>query len=224
VTPAPFIRRVGRTLKTRWLIVDEGRRKNHDDYAERTQAYLGPVAKASGLDLKKIQRLADHLLDENQYESLLELQYKARSHDRPEIRYRVSSTKYELLKKLSVGQKCTAMLIMALSDGTMPIVIDQPEDSLDIRSIWEDMCLKLRSGKDGRQFVFTTHNSSLAVASDTDKYLVLEADATSGHVVFAGAIDTERIREQIVEYLEGGVHTYKSKYLKYNIPKKRLYS
>jgi len=116
------------------------------------------------------------------------------------------------------------MLIMALSDGTMPIVIDQPEDSLDIRSIWEDMCAKLRTGKEGRQFVFTTHSSSLAVASDTDKYIVLEADATVGKVVFTGAIDTEAVREQVIEYLEGGVPTYRSKYLKYNIPKEKLFS
>lgn len=86
------------------------------------------------------------------------------------------------------------------------------------------MCLKLRGGKDARQFVFTTHSASLAVASDTDKYLVLEADAVSGKVVYTGAIDTEVVRQQIIEYLEGGVPTYRSKYLKYNIPRQKLYS
>jgi hypothetical protein len=194
------------------------------DSVDRSQVYLNPIAKATDVDSRKIQRLADHLLDVYEYETLLELQYKARPQDRPEIRYRVSSTKYELLKKLSVGQKCTAMLIMALSDGTMPIIIDQPEDSLDIRSIWEDMCSKLRSGKDSRQFVFTTHSSSLAVASDTDKYLVLQADAVSSEVVFAGAIDSESVRQQVIEYLEGGVATYRAKYLKYNIPPQKLFS
>jgi ABC-type cobalamin/Fe3+-siderophores transport system ATPase subunit len=116
------------------------------------------------------------------------------------------------------------MLIIALSDGTMPIVIDQPEDSLDIRSIWEDMCLKLRAGKESRQFIFTTHNSSLAVASDTDKYLVLEGDAASGKVVFSGAIDSEPVRKQVIEYLEGGLSTYRAKYLKYNIPPRKLFT
>jgi len=94
----------------------------------------------------------------------------------------------------------------------------------DIRTIWEDMCAKLRLGKDGRQFVFTTHSSSLAVASDTDKFIVMEADAVLGKVVFCGAIDTEAVREQVIEYLEGGIPTYKSKYLKYNIPRRRLFS
>jgi PHP family Zn ribbon phosphoesterase len=194
------------------------------DSAERKQLHLVPISKATGVDIKNITKLAEHLLAESSYEKLLELQYRARPQDRPDIRYRVSSGRYEPLKRLSVGQKCTAMLMMALSDGTMPIVIDQPEDSLDIRSIWDDMCSKLRAGKDHRQFVFTTHNSSLAVASDTDKYTVLEADATSGRVVFSGAIDSEPVRKQVIEYLEGGVATYRAKYLKYNIPQQKLFS
>lgn len=138
--------------------------------------------------------------------------------------YRLADGKFELLKNLSIGQKCTAMLIMTLSDGSLPVVIDQPEDSLDIRSIWEDMCAKLRTGKEGRQFIFTTHNSSLAVASDTDKYTVLESGAVHGKVVFSGAIDTEEVRQQVIEYLEGGIPTYRSKYLKYNIPREKLFS
>lgn len=185
---------------------------------------LKPIVEKTGVAADKIQRLATHLLTANQYEQLLELQYKARPQDRPEIRYRMSNGRFELLKNLSIGQKCTAMLIMALSDGTMPVVIDQPEDSLDIRSIWEDMCAKLRIGKEGRQFIFTTHSSSLAVASDTDKYIVMEADAIAGKVVFCGAIDTEEVREQVIEYLEGGIPTYRSKYLKYNIPRRKLFS
>jgi PHP family Zn ribbon phosphoesterase len=192
--------------------------------SSKNNHHLKPIAEKTGLGMDKIEKLASHLLASNEYEGLLELQYKARPQDRPEIRYRVANGRFELLKDLSIGQKCTAMLIMTLSDGTMPVVVDQPEDSLDIRSIWEDMCAKLRTGKDGRQFVFTTHSSSLAVASDTDKFIVLEADATSGKVVFCGAIDTEAVREQVIEYLEGGIPTYRSKYLKYNIPRRKLFS
>jgi hypothetical protein len=52
----------------------------------------------------------------------------------------------------------------------------------------------------------------------------MEADANAGRVVFCGAIDTEKVREQVIEYLEGGVPTYRSKYLKYNIPRRKLFS
>lgn len=104
----------------------------------------------------------------------------------------------------------------------MPVVIDQPEDSLDIRAIWEDMCSKLRKGKEERQFVFTTHNSSVAVASDSDKFIILVATADKGEVIFSGAIDSAIVREEVIRYLEGGIEPYKLKYHKYNIPRKLI--
>ena len=107
--------------------------------------------------------------------------------------------------------------MMALCEGDTPIVVDQPEDSLDIRSIWDDMCLRLRRSKRERQFLFTTHNSSLAVASDSDKFVVLAADARHGDVVLAGAIDREDVREEVIRLLEGGTGTYFLKQRKYNI-------
>jgi hypothetical protein len=110
------------------------------------------------------------------------------------------------------------MLIMALSDGRFPIIIDQPEDSLDIRSVWDDMCMKIRKGKDNRQFIFTTHNSCLAVASDTDKYIIVEGDARTGKVVMCGALDIPEIKEEVLKYLEGGRSTYSTKAEKYNLP------
>lgn len=105
---------------------------------------------------------------------------------------------------------------MALCEGEAPIIVDQPEDSLDIRSIWDDMCQRLRLSKRGRQFVFTTHNSSLAVASDSDKFVVLAADAQHADVVLSGAIDSAEVRSEVIKLLEGGTSTYFLKQRKYN--------
>ena len=109
---------------------------------------------------------------------------------------------YAPLDQLSTGQKCTAFLVMTLCEGETPIIVDQPEDSLDIRSIWEDMCERLRLGKRSRQFLFTTHNSSLAVASDSDKFAVLAADGRRAEVVLSGAIDGAEVRKEVIELLE----------------------
>jgi ABC-type lipoprotein export system ATPase subunit len=161
--------------------------------------------------------LANYLLDVVELEDLLEMQYKAMPQDRPEIKYMLTDGSYAPLSSLSVGQKCTAMLIMTLSDGAMPIVIDQPEDSLDIKSIWTDVCMKLRTGKEKRQFIFTTHNSSLAVASDTDSFIVMEADANKGKVSLTGSMDHDPLGNEVMGYLEGGLVTYKRKYAKYDV-------
>ena len=185
-------------------------------------SFLEDRAKEANIDLHRMKTLADFLLGVIPYEESLALQYKAHPQDRPEILYNIGDGDYQPLAKVSVGQKCTAMLIIALSDGIMPIVIDQPEDSLDIRSIWDDMCLKLRAGKEKRQFIFTTHNSSLAVASDTDCYLILEGSASNGKVVHIGAMDHQPISDEVLKYLEGGPRTYDLKYSKYGRKKNFL--
>jgi ABC-type Na+ transport system ATPase subunit NatA len=178
---------------------------------------LEEVAKNAEIDAAAMRTLAEFLNNEYRYEDLLTLEYKALPQDRPEIRYNVGQNVFELVGRLSIGQKCTAMLIIALSEGVTPIVIDQPEDSLDIRSIWEDMCTKIRRGKERRQFIFTTHSSSLAVASDTDKFIILEGEATRGRVVYSGSMDHAPVNAEVVKYLEGGTETYRTKYDKYQL-------
>jgi len=193
------------------------------DELKDTNKYIKEIAQITDLPEEKVKNLADHLLNTKSYEELLLLQYKAIPQDRPEIKYNIGDNKkvnFVPLKNLSTGQKCTAMIILALSEGIMPIIIDQPEDSLDIRAIWDDMCSKLRSRKEVRQFIFTTHNASVAVASDTDKFMIMIASATKGEIILSGAIDNEDVRTEVIKYLEGGLTTYRLKYLKYNISKK----
>lgn len=188
---------------------------NYDHTRDATQ--LQNLATATGLTLDKVRVLADFLLGEQEYEQLLALAYTATPTDRPEIRFRRPDGSYAPLAELSTGQKATAFLVMTLCEGDTPIIVDQPEDSLDIRSIWDDMCVRLRRSKRSRQFIFTTHNSSLAVASDSDKFVVLKADARRAEVAMAGAIDGEHVRHHVIELLEGGEDTYFLKQRKYNV-------
>jgi DNA repair ATPase RecN len=169
------------------------------------------------LEFDKLQLLCDFLLSQIKFEDLMKLQYKARPQDRPEIKFQISENSYEHIRDISIGQKCTAMLIMCLSDGCFPIIIDQPEDSLDVRSVWDDMCTKIRRGKESRQFIFTTHNSCLAVASDTDKYTIIESTANSAIITKSGALDNQELKEEVIKYLEGGRITYSAKADKYGI-------
>ncbi|NIM92103.1 MAG: PHP domain-containing protein [Anaerolineales bacterium] len=183
--------------------------------ATKESKHLKGISEASLIGISRMKILADFLLSAIPFEELLSLQYRAQPQDRPKILYDIGDGDYQPLTSISVGQKCTAMLLMALSDGLMPIVIDQPEDSIDIRSVWDDMCTKLRTGKENRQFIFTTHNSSLAVASDTDCYLILEGDASHGRLVYLGSMDHDPLSEEVMKYLEGGKETYELKFDKY---------
>ena len=173
------------------------------------------IVEGKDISSDNIKLLFDFLIKQMKIEEILEISYAYMAEDVPEIQLEIEKGVYEDINKVSVGQKCTAMLVIALSQGNMPVIIDQPEDSLDLKSIWEDMCKKIRNYKDNRQFIFTTHNSSLAVASDTDKYIVINSNATKGEIVNTGALDTKETKENVVNYLEGKEDTYVRKYNKY---------
>ena len=162
-------------------------------------------------------RAIEKLWSHEGFEEVLALQHNCYPADVPSIRFRKEGGQYDELIELSVGQKCTALLIIALCDGTMPVVIDQPEDALDIISVWEDIAKKLRQGKDSRQFILTTHNSSVAVAADSDQFIVLKAGANYGKVEAAGAIDRPDVKKAVIDHLEGGDEPYKLRARKYNI-------
>ena len=162
-------------------------------------------------------RVVEKLWAVDDFTQVLALQHNCYPTDVPAIRFHKGGGIYGELNELSVGQKCTALLIIALCDGSMPVIIDQPEDALDIASIWEDVAKKLRRGKDGRQFILTTHNSSVAVGGDSDQFFVLKASANTGKIAFTGAIDGQDVRQSVIDHLEGGDEPYKLRSRKYNI-------
>lgn len=184
--------------------------------ARKARNELEIISEKSGLKIETVEKLVLHLLNNCTLESILELQYDSVPEDVPKIEYKVSGV-FKELNTLSVGQKATSLLLIALSEGSFPIMIDQPEDSLDLRTIWDDVCKKIRGAKDLRQFILTTHNSSVAVASDTDKFTIVVADATKGEILFSGSLNSPHIKKEVIDYVEGGINTYQLKKSNYNI-------
>jgi hypothetical protein len=175
------------------------------------------LADESGLTEAWAKKVIEKLWSFDDFTKVLALQHNCFPTDVPSIQFCKEGGVYDDLTELSGGQKCTALLIIALCDGTMPVVIDQPEDALDVISVWEDISKKLRRGKNSRQFILTTHNSSVAVASDTDQFIVMKAGATAGRIVASGAIDRPEVKKAVIDHLEGGEDPYILRSKKYNI-------
>jgi ABC-type multidrug transport system ATPase subunit len=172
---------------------------------------------AAGITEGKAESIIDVLLLPENLPKTLALQYESFPDDQIEILYRKQDGSYHPLSELSMGQKADALLMIALGDSQMPVIIDQPEDALDVSSIWDDVCQRLRASKHARQFIFTTHNSSVAVASDSDQYVIMDANATSGWMSKSGSIDQLEVKDRIIEHLEGGTRSYNLKRKKYNV-------
>lgn len=82
--------------------------------------------------------------------------------------------KKDRLGEMSTGKASFVilMLIIGLSKSKAPILIDQPEDNLDNRSITSDLVSYLRNKKLERQIIIVTHNANIVVNADAENVIV----------------------------------------------------
>lgn len=125
--------------------------------------------------------------------------------------------KYQNTKNLSIGQKCTAILTLILLESSNPLLIDQPEDDIDQRFIFNDIVQKLRKEKERRQFIIATHNANIPVLGDAELICVLSADAEHGYLEEGhyGSIDDKNLKKPVEEILEGGREAFQLRRDKY---------
>ncbi len=178
---------------------------------------IDALAKRTGLARLNAEKLINVLNSAENLSEVLALSHSVHPEDIPSIQFKKEDGKYYPIAEVSTGQKCTALLIIALSEGTRPIVIDQPEDSLDTTSVYEDIVMQLRGGKEKRQFILTTHNASVGVASDSDNFIVLKSTSSRGKIDCFGAIDRDKVKKEVIQHLEGGPLPYNLRYKKYLI-------
>jgi len=126
-------------------------------------------------------------------------------------------------KDMTGGQKAIALLelIFRFDDEKYPILIDQPEDDLDVGGIASDLVNFITSEKQDRQIIIVTHNASLVICADTENVIVSNIkSAGSSKYDFSyaiGSIENPDRRSDIIEVLEGGESALKKRMLKLNI-------
>lgn len=82
--------------------------------------------------------------------------------------------KNDRLGEMSTGKASFVilMLIIGMSKSKAPILIDQPEDNLDNRSITTDLVNYLKNKKLERQIIVVTHNANIVVNADAENVIV----------------------------------------------------
>lgn len=128
---------------------------------------------------------------------------------------------YRALDRLSPGQRSTAILMLIMQESRDPLLIDQPEDDLDNRFIYDDVVRRLRRAKVARQFLIATHNANIPVLGDAEQIVALDAKEQHGpvtsYVRARGSIDTHDVREAAEQILEGGREAFALRQAKYGI-------
>ena len=156
------------------------------------------------------------------------------------IHYIVSSGS-DTIEQMSPGKKALVLLelLINLEENKCPILIDQPEDDLDNRSIYYDLVQFIRKKKLDRQIIVVTHNANIVLGADTEEVIVANQnghDTPNAHYRFeyrSGAIENDivekdpsgnslpgvlnqsGIQTQICDILEGGKIAFELRQHKY---------
>ena len=127
------------------------------------------------------------------------------------------------LTELSPGERGGLLLIfyLMLDQQEIPLVIDQPEDNLDNKSVYEILVKFIKQAKARRQIILVTHNPNLAVVADAEQIIHVSIDKKDGRHdfdFFSGSIENPRINEAVVDILEGTLPAFDNRRLKYRRP------
>ena len=116
------------------------------------------------------------------------------------------------IRKLSPGTRGIVLLLLylALDDADdRPLIIDQPEENLDPKSIFDELVSLFREAKNKRQVIVVTHNANLVVNTDADQIIVAQAGPhPPGELppitYVSGGLESADIRKAVCDILEGG--------------------
>ena len=185
--------------------------------AELLRGKLDDLATELGISDGLAQQLA-RAVDDEKIDALETLSLE----DRVEISLNVGSAEraeFRPLDRLSAGQRSTAILLLALLESDGPLILDQPEDDLDNRFIYEDVVQRLRTAKEQRQFIIATHNANIPVLGDAEQIIVLDTEVIDDRmhavVVARGSIDDKRLHGPLEDVLEGGREAFERRKEKY---------
>jgi hypothetical protein len=133
------------------------------------------------------------------------------STDHISVRYEIGYDGIDI-RKLSPGTRGIVLLLLylALDDSDdRPLIIDQPEENLDPKSVFDELVALFVAAKAKRQVIMITHNANLVINTDADQIIVASAGAhTSGGLpritYVAGGLESADIRKSVCDILEGG--------------------
>jgi predicted ATP-dependent endonuclease of OLD family len=115
----------------------------------------------------------------------------------------------------SFGQRCTAVLVLLISIGNTPLIIDEPEAHLDSSLVANFLVDLVKRKKLERQLIFATHNANFVVNGDAELIHFMEMKADGVTRSFPLTIEDLEQRP-ILMALEGGLDAFKRRHRKYH--------
>ncbi len=202
-----------------------------DNYVGKTKEVVKAFvedALQDNIDFKNwntAQNVLAEFLTRNWYEYSFELTYQK-----------------DYFNEMSPGKKAFVILKLLLEFDTRecPILIDQPEDSLDNRAIYNELVQYIKDKKQTRQIILVTHNPNVVVSADSENVIVANQHGSKNlndngirFQYVNGSLENSKmrddkykeekdsilpsqgIREHVCELLEGGQEAFEKREKKY---------
>ena len=146
----------------------------------------------------------------------------------------------DTLSAMSQGKRGLILfqLYLQFSSAEFPVLIDQPEDNLDNRTVYKELKDFIIKKKKERQIIMVTHNANLVVPTDAEEIIVANQAGENGKTenleyrfeYVSGALENsflnpegkgilyqKGIKEHVCEILEGGEEAFRQRNIKYKI-------
>ncbi|MER8458392.1 AAA family ATPase [Mesorhizobium sp. M1300] len=123
------------------------------------------------------------------------------------------------ITKLSPGTRGIVLLLLYLAldeSDHRPLIIDQPEENLDPKSIFDELVALFMAAKVKRQVIMVTHNANLVINTDADQIIVANAGPHGPGELppityVSGGMEDAYMRQQVCDILEGGEEAFKER-------------
>lgn len=226
-----FLSYINQTNKGSFKGKDEGEKVLKDLFSginlnsqEETINILETIIKFLELDQREECKGTDRIINE-QISNVLEFYNYLYSLDylRPEYELKLSEKK---LHELSPGEKGALLLIfyLMIDKEDIPLIIDQPEDNLDNKSVFTMLTKFIKLAKRNRQIIIVTHNPNLAIGADAEQIIYVEIDKENKNKFsfISGSIESDKINDLVVDILEGTMPAFTKRKLRYKTSEPQL--
>ncbi len=134
------------------------------------------------------------------------------------VRYEITYDGVDI-RKLSPGTRGIVLLLLYLAldeADDRPLIIDQPEENLDPKSVFDELVSLFVQAKTTRQVIMVTHNANLVINTDADQVIIAESqhDGLGGlpRITYTtGGLESAVIRKAVCDILEGGEAAFKER-------------
>ena len=129
------------------------------------------------------------------------------------------------IEQLSPGTRGIVLLLLYLvidAQDRRPLIIDQPEENLDPKSVFDELVPHFRNARKRRQVIIVTHNANLVVNTDADQVIIASSEPNPygglPTVTYrCGSLENAKIRKVVCDILEGGEQAFLDRERRYRL-------